>query len=220
MATIKGTSDTDNILGLQGDDIILAGRGNDSIDGGGGNDRIFADYGDDLINGGEGDDSLFGEHGNDIVNGGAGSDRVSGGRGDDLGIYRLADNQGSADYYDGGEGSDTLRLILTHEQASSGPILAEIEAFRQFLKQNQRPDGADNPTFHFSTFGLAARNWENVEVVVEPPAQLPVVAISDATVTEGDPGGTNATIEFTVRRTGDNGTASTVIYTATPGTAT
>ncbi|MBP9805096.1 MAG: VWD domain-containing protein, partial [Candidatus Accumulibacter sp.] len=46
------------------------------------------------------------------------------------------------------------------------------------------------------------------------------LSIADATVTEGDPGGTNATIEFTVRRTGDNGTASTVIYTATPGTAT
>ncbi|MBN8455469.1 VWD domain-containing protein [Accumulibacter sp.] len=185
MATIKGNSDSNSILGQQDDDTILGGRGSDTIDGGNGNDRILADYGDDLVNGGEGNDSLFGEHGNDTLDGGTGNDRVSGGRGDDLGIYDLSGNEQATDYYDGGNGNDTLRLHLTYEQAGNAVVLADLDRFRQFLVDNNHPDRADNPVFQFTAFDLSARNWEKLEVLVDPPPELPAMSISDAQVTEG-----------------------------------
>ncbi|RDE50021.1 MAG: hypothetical protein DVS81_13260, partial [Candidatus Accumulibacter meliphilus] len=48
---------------------------------------------------------------------------------------------------------------------------------------------------------------------------LPELAIADATATEGDPGGPATTISFTVTRTGDNGSPSTVTYSVAPGNA-
>jgi ribosomal protein L18E len=185
MAIIRGKSDSDNIFGLQGDDIIFARRGNDTIDGGGGNDRILADDGDDFVFGGEGDDNLFGENGKDTIDGGSGNDRVSGGRGDDTGIYRLAENATYSNYYDGGTGDDTLRLVLTHAEANSADIRKDIDDFRAFLAQNKDPDQAGNPTFHFTSFDLTVRNWEKLEVVVEPEIPLPVLSISDAETDEG-----------------------------------
>ncbi|MCB1934157.1 MAG: hypothetical protein KDI45_17035, partial [Candidatus Accumulibacter sp.] len=212
MAIIRGRSDSDNILGLQGNDIILAGRGNDTIDGGSGNDRILADEGDDLVFGGAGNDSLFGENGNDTLDGGAGNDRVSGGRGDDTGIYRLADNQTYSNYYDGGEGSDTLRLVLTQQEANSPAILADIDAFRQFLAQNNQPDLASNPSFQFTSFDLTVRNWEHLEVVVEPPPLLPVISIGDAETQEG------GSLAFVVSASeADPGQAITATYTISFG---
>ena len=49
---------------------------------------------------------------------------------------------------------------------------------------------------------------------------LPTLTIDDPKVTEGNPGGSDATITFTVTRDGDNGAASTVDYTVVPGSAT
>lgn len=137
MAIIRGSSDSDNILGLPGDDIIFARRGNDTVYGGDGDDRILADDGDDFVFGGEGNDSLFGENGDDALDGGAGNDRVSGGRGDDTGIYRLAENTGYSNYYDGGTGNDTLRLVLTRAEANS----AENSA-----RRDRAPRCCDRPT--------------------------------------------------------------------------
>jgi hypothetical protein len=48
---------------------------------------------------------------------------------------------------------------------------------------------------------------------------LPELAIADATATEGDPGGPATTISFTVTRSGDNGSPSTVTYSVAPGSA-
>jgi len=186
MAIIRGSSDSDNILGLPGDDIIFARRGNDTVYGGDGDDRILADDGDDFVFGGEGNDSLFGENGDDALDGGAGNDRVSGGRGDDTGIYRLAENTGYSNYYDGGTGNDTLRLVLTRAEANSAEILADLAAFEEFLAQGQQADVASNDVFHFSSFDLTVRNWERLEVVVEGDLPLPVVSIADARASEGD----------------------------------
>jgi polyhydroxyalkanoate synthesis regulator protein len=214
MAIIRGKSDSDNILGLQGNDIIFARRGNDTVDGGAGNDRILADDGDDVLFGGEGDDSLFGENGNDTLDGGEGNDRVSGGRGDDTGIYRLAENAAYSNYYDGGTGNDTLRLVLTQAEANSADILADIDAFRAFLAQNNEPDRAGNPTFHFTSFDLTVRNWEKLEVEVEPEIRLPVLSINDAQTHEG------GTLEFVVSVSkADPGQPITATYTLSFGPA-
>ena len=49
---------------------------------------------------------------------------------------------------------------------------------------------------------------------------LPAFSINDQTVTEGDPGGTDATITFTITKTGDSDASSSVQYTVVEGTAT
>jgi Ca2+-binding RTX toxin-like protein len=69
--------------GLDGADILQAGRGNDEIHGGPGNDFIYGVTGDDLLFGDEGDDYLQGANGDDGIDGGAGNVRL-------VGILQLA----------------------------------------------------------------------------------------------------------------------------------
>jgi len=73
--------------------------GDDTIDGGDGNDIIWAMDGDDIINGGAGDD---------IINPGEGIDTVDAGSGDDYIYDRFGAGPSDLDFYDGGDGIDTL----------------------------------------------------------------------------------------------------------------
>ncbi len=93
----------DNISGGDGDDIIIAYRGNDQLFGDAGNDVIYGGGGHDYIDGGEGDDQLFGESGNDKIIGGGGKNILVGGEGDDI---LIAGNEGDKLY--GGTGNDLL----------------------------------------------------------------------------------------------------------------
>jgi Ca2+-binding RTX toxin-like protein len=77
MATIRGTSgrntligkaSSDLILGFSGDDVLKGGNGNDTLQGAAGADRLFGETGDDQLEGGKGAD---------ILNGGAGNDAAS-----------------------------------------------------------------------------------------------------------------------------------------------
>ncbi len=63
------------LLGLAGDDTLIAGQGNDLLEGG---------EGDDILFGGAGSDALYGGAGNDFINGGIGDDTLFGGDGDDV----------------------------------------------------------------------------------------------------------------------------------------
>lgn len=65
MATIKGTS---------GDDFLLGTEFRDRINGRGGNDKLEGLSGDDILRGGSGDDNLDGGLGKDTLIGGTGSD--------------------------------------------------------------------------------------------------------------------------------------------------
>ncbi|MGF1673974.1 MAG: hypothetical protein ACFCUV_09855, partial [Rivularia sp. (in: cyanobacteria)] len=109
MATINGTpgndelrtvASNDELLGLEGNDILDAGggKGNNILRGGAGDDELFAyqndqlygDAGDDFLysdgegnntlDGGEGNDEIFPDR-NDIVDGGIGDDIIFAGRG-------------------------------------------------------------------------------------------------------------------------------------------
>ena len=86
MATKRGTSGNDVLLGGAANDVLLGLAGNDRLTGGGGNDRL---------DGGAGNDTLVGGTGNDTLRGGAGNDSLIGGSGNDVLI--------------GGLGRDTLR---------------------------------------------------------------------------------------------------------------
>jgi hypothetical protein len=100
-----------NIVGTNGDDVIVGGGNAQAIDGGAGNDVICGKGGDDNIRGGSGndkidggggDDKIYGEGGNDQIHGGDGNDRMDGGDGSD----QIDGEGGKDDKADGGAGTD------------------------------------------------------------------------------------------------------------------
>ncbi|MDA0786485.1 MAG: S8 family serine peptidase [Proteobacteria bacterium] len=104
----------ENVLGLNGDDLltgdnganVLMGRaGNDSVAGSRGNDTIFGGSGTDRLRGNADDDTLAGEEGNDILDGGGENDVLIGGRDDDL----LTGGAGNDRFvFADGDGRDTV----------------------------------------------------------------------------------------------------------------
>jgi Ca2+-binding RTX toxin-like protein len=75
MAVIRGTQGRDTLVGTLSDDTII---------GLGGNDRILADFtvfdsvgGDDVVDGGSGNDEIFTFGGEDVVNSGSGNDTTT-----------------------------------------------------------------------------------------------------------------------------------------------
>ncbi|MEZ2248098.1 chemotaxis protein CheB [Microcoleus sp.] len=127
---LEGTSESDTISALDGNDIIYANSGDDFLEGDGGKDKICGDQGndsifggadDDILWGGKGRDLIVGNSGNDIIYGGLDSDTITGGEGDD--IFAIAKGSGgttlaTADYItDFGNGNDKIRLLngLTFE---------------------------------------------------------------------------------------------------------
>jgi len=98
---LDGTSDHDQIYGLDGDDTLYAGSGNDLLDGGAGKDGMFAGDGNDSLNGGAGDDGMFGQGGNDLLDGGEGNDQVG------SAVPHEAGDPGN-DVYVGGAGNDRM----------------------------------------------------------------------------------------------------------------
>jgi hypothetical protein len=112
---INGTAARENIHGLSGSDVILAGGGNDYVDGGNDEDAIFGQDGDDWLDGGDGIDLIFGGDGNDILSGGDdGSALVWGEAGDDTLIWS------KHTVAHGGSGTDTLRVTSGDVDLTSG----------------------------------------------------------------------------------------------------
>lgn len=112
-----GAVDKDNLLmGLGGDDRLIAGSGDDRLRGGNGDDVLRGVAGADRLAGEAGDDALFGGAGNDSLVGGAGRDELTGGAGRDVFVFVAAGQS------PGGAASDrvtdfqrgTDRLSLTH----------------------------------------------------------------------------------------------------------
>jgi Ca2+-binding RTX toxin-like protein len=123
--SITGNDGPDTIEGLGGNDTLVGELGDDTLDGGEGADSLLGGDGADTLLGGAGNDTLIGGVGIDSVDGGAGDDlilepvfndpdilvggQVSGGKGDDT--IHAGRALGGALTVDGGEGTDTLRVI-------------------------------------------------------------------------------------------------------------
>lgn len=118
--TIKGGAGDDEIHGSLNDDVHLSGgagrdtiygyAGADILNGNGGRDHLYGGDGIDTISGGGGRDIISGGDDGDILSGGNGNDFVFGEDGDDTIIIEdtfFAADDGT-DFYDGGEGYDTL----------------------------------------------------------------------------------------------------------------
>ncbi|TWA77095.1 hemolysin type calcium-binding protein [Azospirillum brasilense] len=102
---IFGRADDDMLYGDDGDDLLVGGGGKDSLMGGAGNDTLIGDWDADTMIGGDGDDVFYsGEHGTmdeaDVIQGGAGNDTF---------IIAAQGDAGTVSY-DGGTGTDTLRI--------------------------------------------------------------------------------------------------------------
>lgn len=173
----------DTIDGGSGDDFIGAGKGDDVVDGGSGHDVIRTGRGADMVAGGSGDDWLRTGRDNDTASGGAGSDWIELQHGDDLGVYVLADNIGSWDYYSGGRGQDTLRLEFTQSEWQSADIQADIEGFLDFL-EGAGGRGWWRTDYSFQSFDLVVSSFEALEILVDGSAVTPgdnaVTAVDDA----------------------------------------
>ncbi len=103
-ATMVGMLNSQDIVGTQGDDVIvILGGGRDRIHARGGDDIICGGSGHNTIIGGSGDDLIDGGNGSDFISGGTGDDRIIGGNGSDI----LFGEDGN-DHLDGGAGNDTL----------------------------------------------------------------------------------------------------------------
>src|SRR5687768_558915 len=106
--------------------------------------------------------------------------RLKGTTGDDVFVYNASQNIS----YDGGAGSDTLRLVLTREQWMGGTLQSELASFLAYL------NGPRDQAFSFQAFNLEVRNVEKLEVMVDgvllDPRDEAVDAVDDAaTVAEG-----------------------------------
>ncbi|RFC62293.1 calcium-binding protein [Fulvimarina endophytica] len=100
---IFGGDGDDIVYGRKAADVIYGGAGEDRLIGGDGDDAIHGGPGDDILFGGSGDDVLFGEDGNDVLYGEDGNDVLDGGSGSD----ELHGGSGR-DVLDGGSGDDIL----------------------------------------------------------------------------------------------------------------
>lgn len=124
---ISSDGGNDQIYSAAGNDLVYAGSGNDLVYAGDGNDIVYAGSDHDIVYGGKGADKLYGETGNDTLYGEAGNDSIDGGAGsdfvylggdNDIGVYRVGENQGYIDYYEGGSGTDVLEIIITDMELS------------------------------------------------------------------------------------------------------
>ena len=129
--------------------------------------------GDDVLTGGAGNDRLDGGKGDDVVDGGAGSDQVDGGQGDDTGVVVLKDREeGGTTHYDGGDGVDTLRIVVDQDSMDDQTKMDALWDLDQAIA-NGDGDGT------FDALGLEVNDWESMELVNSDGVALDWVEGSD-----------------------------------------
>ncbi len=209
-----------------GSDTITVGNGSNTIVAGSGSDTIHAGNGGNSITAGAGNDVITSGNGNDTINGGGGSDHISAGGGNDIVTYNMSESIGTTDVYDGGKGTDTLTLELTHAQYASAAVQADLTAYNAFLALHANPNTSNGPAFHFSAFDLSASNFEHVNIVLvnapvvitSGPESAAVAELPDTTgsstidTTATIPAGT---LNFTDTDTGDTHTVATSLASDT-----
>lgn len=150
------------------------------------NDRLTGGDLDDYLDGAGGNDRLVGRGGADQLDGGSGKDRVNGGD-DDEAIYVLSENTGSRDFYDGGDDTDTLTLVMTRDEWFRADVQADVARFLAHLADTGSDGGHlhghHSEMFRFSAFDLRVRQFENLKIVVDgdilDPTDQPVLAVDD-----------------------------------------
>lgn len=105
--------DDDDVVGGQGNDILLGDFGYFSATG---EVTLLGGTGNDLLQGEMGDDDLYGEGGDDVLEGGTGNDSMTGGSGNDSYVFDTDAGAGTDEIVEDAApngGSDTLDLSTT-----------------------------------------------------------------------------------------------------------
>lgn len=155
-------------------------------EGTGGNDRLIEGLGRDWIKGGAGNDTILDRLGDNLFDGGAGSDSITGGIGKDRFIHRLTENVGSADRYEGGLNTDTLRLELTAAEWGRADVQADIAGFLAHVATTKNKLlGLVGLTsdYKFTSTNLTVSNIEKLEIRVNgvafDPTDQKVTAVGE-----------------------------------------
>ena len=140
--------------------------------------------GDNILDGTDGTDLIIARGGDDIINAGAGSDIVLAGNGNDTVIHVASENSNSIDTYSGGQGVDTLRLVVTQEMFDSAAFQADLARF------DARIDRYGSASGYFVSLNILFSSFEHIEVVIESGGnQAPTITTTDPdAVSEGDAG--------------------------------
>ena len=182
---LVGVGKTGSIDGGAGNDVLLGVGKTGALTGGAGSDLVVGLGKNNTIDGGAGNDHLVGGGHNDVIHDGAGNDRVIAGGGDDVAIYTLALNAGSHDDFNGGGGTDTLRLTFTREEWQRLDVRQDVDAYLAHLAKDKGCNSYD-----FKAFDLSVKNFEKLEVVVDgvviDPKDNAVDARDDAFTTDED----------------------------------
>ena len=118
--------------------------------------------------------------GDDTVNAGSGNDWVFTSWGDDLVIHVASENEGAWDYYAGGWGTDTLRLVVTQE-------IYDTQSFQdEVAKYQAKIDTYGSAWGYFHTLGVGFSSFEVIEVVVENGNEAPETHSTSASGLEDD----------------------------------
>ena len=170
--------------GTTGTNRITDGNGSNVIVGGAGNDTITAGNGSSIIYGGAGNDTINVGNGSSVIMAGAGSDTINSGGGSDLAIYALSDHYkimngalqtiaGDIDVYKGGNGNDTIRIVVTADEYAL--IKSQLTAYASWLATNQGSNATYSFNFAAGTSGagistvgggLSLNSWESLQVQV------------------------------------------------------
>jgi Ca2+-binding RTX toxin-like protein len=182
---IFGTSD--NIIGTDGDDLVLAGAGNNTVQLGEGDDVLLAGLGNDTATGGQGSDLMSGGSGNDIMSGNNGVDVVVGNAGNDTlngdaGNDALIPGLGS-DVANGGRGNDLFLAI--QPSVLGGDNFTDVDFFNggagddtlvvrmdpNFLgteQTNVQNNFHAGQTFTLATMNLTVTGIEHIVLTTDP----------------------------------------------------
>ena len=132
--TIKGTDQSDKLVGGYGHDTISGLAGDDTIDGQAGSDTLYGGDGNDNLTGNFGDDTLYGGAGNDTLTDDQGANTLDGGDGNDnLTAKSLTGNQ----TLNGGSGRDILNATGKNVTLDGGSDNDSLRAEGRIYKTNE-----------------------------------------------------------------------------------
>jgi Ca2+-binding RTX toxin-like protein len=154
-----GPGATANLVGSDGDDVLLGGSGNDQLIGG------------------DGDDTLIGGAGDDILIGGAGNNTLTGGDGDDtfvIDISKLDSNDIFDIITDFGDGNDVIDLTALFDVADGGSISDYVKYDEASGTLSVDSDGAANGV-----------DFQAVAVLLNTPVKVEIRWTDGAGTVEG-----------------------------------
>lgn len=146
------------LLGMDGNDDMMASEVAGEMHGGAGSDRLFGFTANDWLVGGADADQLHGEGGDDVLAGGVGNDFLTAGAGNDL-----LDGGAGNDYMVTGEGMDRVAFSEGDDVVEDFDVAKDVVDFSTFAGVNSIKDVTTNSfdTGSLLTDGSGNTLWLN-----------------------------------------------------------